>query len=603
MQRTRTSRRTVLDVQPLEGRSLLVAITGLSAGAVGRGDTLVISGSDFKVKSPAPPLIWADFEDGLNPTGLGLRARWNDVGNIAASPEGFSGGGAKGAAGVGNWTLGVDYDSWTKEGQRAYIFKREKMNFAISDPSQNWKTWRVWPNAGSGYPNLYVAANNGRIYVEDIADSGFWADPARTREPANAWFTHETTFRASSAPGVKDGRLTLKYNNQTAASGALTTRSSSSPAYMDRNYVVHGVLANKSLWKPAWSSSNTLWVDDVYVDTTWARVMLGNAPTYEASTKTQVQIPKVWADGSVTVTVNTDSFAPGERAYLYVFDRDDNHNASGYPVMIRGSALTSLTVDDVTVWEGSDGGTTHATFTVRLSAPSPRAVTIGYATANGTATAGEDYTPTSGSLTFSPGETSKAITVAVIARTGAEPDETFFVDLRNPVQATIADGRGVGTILNDDTSLSIADARVVEGNSGTRSATFTATLSSAVPFPVRVSYATADGMPNPATAGTDYTPTRGIVTFAAGEVRKTISVPILGDTVIEPDEIFFVDLSTPANARIGQGRGTGTILNDDSGAVRQLGSQEPQSLLREGRPARPPGWSPARIRRSVPPAG
>jgi hypothetical protein len=109
----------------------------------------------------------------------------------------------------------------------------------------------------------------------------------------------------------------------------------------------------------------------------------------------------------------------------------------------------TLAIDDATVTEGN-GGTTNAVFTVRLSAPSSSAVTVSYATADGTAAAGSDYVAASGTLTFPAGTTSRTLSVAVKGDKTLEPDETFLVNLGNPVNATIADGQGQGTILNDD---------------------------------------------------------------------------------------------------------------------------------------------------------
>jgi len=93
---------------------------------------------------------------------------------------------------------------------------------------------------------------------------------------------------------------------------------------------------------------------------------------------------------------------------------------------------------------------TLARFTVTLSAPSALLVTTTYTTANGTATAPLDYIAKSATLTLSPGQTSGVIYVAVQKDNVNESDETFFVNLSNPTNATIADGQGVGTILNDD---------------------------------------------------------------------------------------------------------------------------------------------------------
>ncbi len=112
-------------------------------------------------------------------------------------------------------------------------------------------------------------------------------------------------------------------------------------------------------------------------------------------------------------------------------------------------AVPQLSLDDVSVTEG-DQGTTTATFTVSLSAASTETVTVSYATANGSATAGEDYVATNGPLSFAPSERTKTIAVTVNGDEVVEPDETFLVNLSGPTNATIADGQGVGTIRNDD---------------------------------------------------------------------------------------------------------------------------------------------------------
>jgi hypothetical protein len=194
---------------------------------------------------------------------------------------------------------------------------------------------------------------------------------------------------------------------------------------------------------------------------------------------------------------------------------------------------------------------------------------VDFFTAAGTATAGADFTPVNGTLTFTPGQTAKTITVPVNGDALFEPDETFFVNLSNPSNATIADAQGTGTILNDDTSpsppvtpsLVINDVQLTEGNTGSTNAIFTVSLSVASSNTVLVDFFTAAGT---ATAGTDYTPVNGTLTFTPGQTAKTITVPVNGDTLFEPDETFFVNLSNPSNATIADAQGTGTILNDDT---------------------------------------
>ena len=221
----------------------------------------------------------------------------------------------------------------------------------------------------------------------------------------------------------------------------------------------------------------------------------------------------------------------------------------------------ALSIGDVTVTEGHSGSSS-AVFTVTLAAASGQTVTAGYATADGTATAGSDYTAASGTLTFAPGAVTQTVAVAVLGDVAVEAGETFRVTLANPVNATIADGQGTGTILNDDLPvLSIGDGGATEGNTGSVKANFVVTLVPAATQTVTVVYSTADGT---ATAVSDYTATTGTLTFAPGETAKQITVVVLGDTRDEPFETFFVNLGSPAGATLGDAQATGMIADNDA---------------------------------------
>ena len=97
-----------------------------------------------------------------------------------------------------------------------------------------------------------------------------------------------------------------------------------------------------------------------------------------------------------------------------------------------------------------DSGEATATFTVTLSPGSDQTVTVDFATADETATAPSDYQPSAGVLVFDPAQTTQSVSVTVNGDTLNEADETYFVDLSNPTNATITDGQGVGTITDDD---------------------------------------------------------------------------------------------------------------------------------------------------------
>ena len=224
----------------------------------------------------------------------------------------------------------------------------------------------------------------------------------------------------------------------------------------------------------------------------------------------------------------------------------------------------SLRIGDATVDEG--GG--PAVFTVTASAESSGTMTVDYTTADDSATAGDDYTSTSGTLTFLAGQRTATIEVTVIDDSDEEQDETFKVRLANPVGATIEDDEGIGTIHDDDgddrrprpprgPTLSIDDVTVDEG---ARSADFTVTMNIASGQPVKVAYATADGT---ATAGADYRKTSGTLTIKAGQRTATIRVRVIDDRVAEEDETFTVTLSKSTGAAIADAEGVGTIRDDD----------------------------------------
>jgi Calx-beta domain len=221
----------------------------------------------------------------------------------------------------------------------------------------------------------------------------------------------------------------------------------------------------------------------------------------------------------------------------------------------------SLMVSNATVAEGN-AGIQFAVVRVSLDVASAHAVTVNYNTVNGTAGAGSDYQAVTGKLSFARGETSKAIKVPVIGDRRAESDETFVVKLSGAKGATIADCRGLVTIVDDEPRINIDGAFAAEGNSGTKLFTFNVSLSAAYDETVSLHYTTADG--SATTADNDYVASSGALTFAPGETTKTIKVEVVGDITAELDEMFYVNLSgASTNARLVNHQGIGSIIDDD----------------------------------------
>ena len=229
----------------------------------------------------------------------------------------------------------------------------------------------------------------------------------------------------------------------------------------------------------------------------------------------------------------------------------------------------ALAIGSAKVVEGDAGGTRPVTLAVTLSRPATSSVTVRYATASGTATAMNDFTTKSGTLTFAAGSTVKYVTVPVKADTAVEPDESLTVTLSSPTGvAGLAPGRSVGTvtILNDDGGsglrASVGDVSIWEGNGGKpNAAKVLVTLSSPATTTVTLKLTLTTG-----TAGTaDFkTWAAKTVTFNAGQFQHSYAISVLQDLVHEGNETATLTLSNPSSGLvISRTVGTLTILDDD----------------------------------------
>ena len=335
-------------------------------------------------------------------------------------------------------------------------------------------------------------------------------------------------------------------------------------------------------------------------------------------------------------------------------------------------AIPQVSINDVSITEGNSG-TRNANFIVSLSNPSSQTISVNYQTVDDDATtANNDYVATTGTITFTPGQTTKTLPITINGDTVGEINEAFTVLLTNAVNATLLKNEGIGIIRNDDLpgvtvnaiytqatesgvlgifqlnrtgsitrslnvnyslsgtatngtdygtlngvatfasgsstaiifvnptediifegnetaifnlltgtgytvgtsnsstititdndlqpQISINDVTLTEGDSGTKTANFAVTLSNPSSQTITVAYQTSNVS---AVAGTDYITQTGTITFNPGEVSKTVGVIVNGDTLVENNETFKVNLSTAVNATIADGEGIATINNDD----------------------------------------
>ena len=225
--------------------------------------------------------------------------------------------------------------------------------------------------------------------------------------------------------------------------------------------------------------------------------------------------------------------------------------------------------------EGNSGSTPY-TFTVTRSGNLTAASTANWAVTGSGANqenqaAATDFTGgtfPSGTVTFAANETTKTITVDVLGDTTYEQNESFTVTLSNPAGTTLITPTAIGTIVNDDTGLAITapvTPPAAEGSSGSTPYTFTVTRSGNLTAASTANWVVSGSGTNPANV-TDFTGSAypsGTVAFAAGEATKAITVNVLGDTSIEPDETFAVTLSDAFGATLTTSTASATIKDDD----------------------------------------
>ncbi len=277
--------------------------------------------------------------------------------------------------------------------------------------------------------------------------------------------------------------------------------------------------------------------------------------------------------GSIWIATADDEVYEGRERFLLIFT--DLRGATfanpvyslsdGEPVVSAGfHLLDNEPVPRVSIADAADlESAGEFAFPVTLSGPMEAPASMGYATADGTAVAGEDYTAANATLSFGSGETSKTVLIPIIDDGSAETaKETFSVNLSQtylPLVDEVGDLRAIGAIQDDDSEsrLFVANAWAFEGDG---SLSFAVTLGPQSGDPATVDYATADGT---AIAGQDYAAATGTLTFAPGETRKTITVALLDDPATEASETFSVSLSGAVGATLGDGIGTGTIHDDD----------------------------------------
>jgi titin len=269
------------------------------------------------------------------------------------------------------------------------------------------------------------------------------------------------------------------------------------------------------------------------------------------------------ANGIVAIDAAIGTTTPG--AFITATATDPHGNTSEFSPCVAFGAATAGQLQFFSTTPSVSEGAGSAVITVVRTGGTTGAVSVHYATSDGTATHPGDYAATSGDLAFADGEVVKTFSVPVVNDGAPEGTETVNLTLSLPTggAALGAQSAALLSILDYDAaspSVSIADASTAEGNSGTKILSFDVTMTPHSGT-VLVDYFTTDGT---ATAGSDYVAASDTLTFGPAETLKTVDVTIDGDVVPELDEDFFVNLSNTSAGTIDRGQAEGVIVNDEA---------------------------------------
>lgn len=316
-------------------------------------------------------------------------------------------------------------------------------------------------------------------------------------------------------------------------------------------------------------------VDDVTVHVAAASgsATVGTDVTAPAAT---VVIPAGDTVGHVLVPITRDVLVEGDETFTVTATSVTApatspvtiSHATGSETIIDDDGAASLSVGDASVVEGTGAGASLLHVPVTLSGPRADTIQVRIATIDGTATSPADYVTPLAAIIVPPGTTSAEVVIAVARDALVEGNEQFrlkvtSIDAPAGSATSVADDTADLTIIDDDGStplVSVNDAEVVEGDSGTTNLTFTVTLDRPSGTAVSVDVATAGGT---ATSGADFTAVSSTLTIPSGDTTKTFSVPVVGDTAVEDDEVLTVHLSNAVGAALGDATGEGTIVDDD----------------------------------------
>ncbi|WP_254508378.1 Calx-beta domain-containing protein [Anatilimnocola floriformis] len=465
----------------------------------------------------------------------------------------------------------------------------------------------TWVETDPTNPNrLYASvahSTDGGIYVTNNANAGAASTWTKLATPPR------TQGHAFNIDVLNDGTLVVTYSGRrtdagfTASSGVFVStnggqtwidRSAAGMQYWTKDIIVDPHDASKNTW---YASVFSGWggapngTGGLYKTTnrgqTWTRIndldrvnSMTISPTNPNEAYLTTEVEGLWYTDNLNSANPTFTQVAGYHFMQPTRVMYNPYNANEVWVASFGGGMRvgyvtpptaspgSVSIAQPTYTVSETGGS--LVVSVSRSGGTSGAVSVSYATANGTAIAGQDYTATTGTLSWADGETgAKTFSIPLINDTLFESNETFAINLSNPTNglALGANATSTVTVTSDDAqplpgSVSIAQPTYTVSETG-GNLVVSVTRSGGTSGAVSVSYATANGT---AIAGQDYTATSGTLSWADGETgAKTFSIPLINDTLFENNETFTIGLSNPTGGLTlgANATSTVTVTSDD----------------------------------------
>jgi hypothetical protein len=310
------------------------------------GQTITISGANFGTKSTVAPLIWEDFADGLLDAKLAIRGGTFVLnGDNLRHP--FSTHNARSDYKNNGFYFGYDQGTAPKWFVQYWVKLASNWHWGTStfggpdDGLANVKFFRLFPTGSRTYSDVGYSyhgfASDMLRFVENGVQTYLGMDLAPLLPPS-VWHCIQVQYSENSGVGQTNGTMRLWIDGVLRDSATtLDTNVVGDGTYIDKRPYIIGFYDS---WSPSDASVANMYAyyTDLYVDTSWSRIELGNAATYAACTHREMLMPTAWSASSISAKVNQGSFASAQAAYVYVIDANGNVNANGFKVTIGGAA-------------------------------------------------------------------------------------------------------------------------------------------------------------------------------------------------------------------------------------------------------------------------